>query len=245
MTGWGIDLDYCNREWFALERNRDHSVIFEIASEYCILNSFVDNDGYSISSKVLFPTVGEIMVIWVKSPIPVHFSSLIPKMLMLMLVIYCLNTTNLLWFMDVKFQVLTQYCSLQHQTLLPSPATSITECCFCFGSICSFFLELFLHWSPVAYWAPTDVENSSFSVLCFCLFTLFMEFSRQEYWCHVPFPSPLGHILSELSTMTHPSWMALHGTAYSFVELDKAVVHVISLISFLWLWFSFCWPSDG
>ena len=28
--------------------------------------------------------------------------------------------------------------------------------------------------------------------------------------------------------------------AHSFVELDKAVVHVISLISFLWLWFSFC-----
>ena len=33
--------------------NRDHSVIFEIASEYCILNSFVDYDDYSISSKVL------------------------------------------------------------------------------------------------------------------------------------------------------------------------------------------------
>ena len=32
--------------------------------------------------------------------------------------------------------------------------------------------------------------------------------------------------------MTHPSWEALHGMAYSFIELDKAVVHVISLISF-------------
>ena len=28
---WGIDLDYCDIEWFALETNRDHSVIFEIA----------------------------------------------------------------------------------------------------------------------------------------------------------------------------------------------------------------------
>ena len=44
-----------------------------------------------------------------------------------------------------------QYCSLQHQTLLPSPVTSIIGCCFCFDSISSFFLELFLHWSPVAY----------------------------------------------------------------------------------------------
>ena len=35
-TGGGIDLDYCNIEWFALETSRDHSVIFVIASKYCI-----------------------------------------------------------------------------------------------------------------------------------------------------------------------------------------------------------------
>ena len=38
----GIDLDYCDIEWFALETNRDHSVVFETASKYCILDSFVD-----------------------------------------------------------------------------------------------------------------------------------------------------------------------------------------------------------
>ena len=27
---WGIDLDFCNIEWFALEMNRNHSVIFEV-----------------------------------------------------------------------------------------------------------------------------------------------------------------------------------------------------------------------
>ena len=32
VTGWGIGLDYCDIEWFALEMNRDHPVIFEIAS---------------------------------------------------------------------------------------------------------------------------------------------------------------------------------------------------------------------
>ena len=32
VTGWGIDLDYSDIEWFALETNRYHSVIFEIAS---------------------------------------------------------------------------------------------------------------------------------------------------------------------------------------------------------------------
>ena len=31
MSGLGIDLDYCDIEWFALEKNQDHSVIFEIA----------------------------------------------------------------------------------------------------------------------------------------------------------------------------------------------------------------------
>ena len=62
---------------------------------------------------------------------------------------------------------------------------------------------------------------------------------------NLPFPSPVNHILSELSTVTHPSWVTLHGIAHSFIELDKAVVHVISLISFLLLWFSFCLPSDG
>ena len=56
-------VDYCDTEWFALEMNRDHSVIFEIASKYCISDSFVDYDGYSISSQGILPTVVDIMVI--------------------------------------------------------------------------------------------------------------------------------------------------------------------------------------
>ena len=51
ITDWGIDLDYQDTEWFALEISRDHSVIFEITFNYSILDSFVDHDGYSISSK--------------------------------------------------------------------------------------------------------------------------------------------------------------------------------------------------
>ena len=35
----GINLDYCDTEWFALETNRDHSVIFEIAPKYYISDS--------------------------------------------------------------------------------------------------------------------------------------------------------------------------------------------------------------
>ena len=55
------DLEYYDIEWFALEMNRDLSVIFEIASKYCILDSFVDCDGYSISFKGLLPTVVDII----------------------------------------------------------------------------------------------------------------------------------------------------------------------------------------
>ena len=158
-------------------------------------------------------------------------------MLMFTLAISCLTTSNLPWFMDLTFQVPMQYCSLHHQTLLPSPVTYTTGYCFCFGSISSFFLELFLHLSPVAYWAPNDLGSSSFSILSFCLLILFMGFSRQENWSGLPFPSPVHHIPSDLSTMTLLSWVALHSMAHSFTELDKAVVHVIRFISFLWLWF--------
>ena len=59
----GIDLDNFDIEWFSLETNRDHSVIFEIASKYCISYSFVDYEGYSISSKEFLPIVVDIMVI--------------------------------------------------------------------------------------------------------------------------------------------------------------------------------------
>ena len=57
VIGQGIDLDYSDVEWFGLVTNRDHSVIFETASKYCISDSFVDYDGYSISSKGFLPTV--------------------------------------------------------------------------------------------------------------------------------------------------------------------------------------------
>ena len=57
----GIDLYYCDIELFALETNRDHSVVFEIAPKYYISASVVDYDGYSISSKGFLPTVVCIM----------------------------------------------------------------------------------------------------------------------------------------------------------------------------------------
>ena len=50
-------------------------------------------------------------------------------------------------------------------------------------------------------------------------------------WLAIPFSS--GPHLSELSTMTCLSWVALHSMAHSFIELDKAVVLATRLVSFL------------
>ena len=134
-----------------------------------------------------------------------------------------------------------QNCSLQHWTLPLSPIISTTRYCFCFGAIPSFFLELFLHWSPVAYWALTDLGSSSFSILSFCLFIPFMWFSRQEYWvgCH-------SFLQWTTFFQTSPPWPICLGWPdrvwLSFTELDKAVVRVIILATFLWLWFQSVCP---
>ena len=47
ISGWGIDLDYCDVEWSALEKNREHSVVYEIAAKYCSSEPFVVYEGYS------------------------------------------------------------------------------------------------------------------------------------------------------------------------------------------------------
>ena len=49
----GYSLDFCDTKWFALEMNRDHSVVFEIASKYCISDSFVDFVDYLATKQQL------------------------------------------------------------------------------------------------------------------------------------------------------------------------------------------------
>ena len=116
---------------------------------------------------------------------------------------------------------------------------------FCFGSVSSFFLELFLHWSPLTYWAPTNLGRSSFSVLYFCLFII--SWGSQGKNTEVVWHSLIQWTMfcqNSPSLPVHLGWPYM-AWLLSFIELDKVVVHVISLISFLWLWFSFCLPSDG
>ena len=69
ISRWGIDLDYCDIEWCALEMNRDYSVIFEVAPKYCLLDSFdldSDYEGYFTSSMEFLPTVVDIIITGIK-----------------------------------------------------------------------------------------------------------------------------------------------------------------------------------
>ena len=135
------------------------------------------------------------------------------------------------------------YCSLQHRTLLLWPVPSTAGCCFCFGSIPSFFLELFLHWSSVAYWAPTDLGSSSFSILSISLFLQFMGFSGKNsevfcpsllQWATFCQPSPLW---PDCLGWPHRAWL-------SFTDLDKTVVLWSNWLVFL-IMVLVCLPSDS
>ena len=116
-----------------------------------------------------------------------------------------------------------QYCSLQHLTLLSPPGPSTTEHSFCFGSASSFFLEFFSilpYWHmgyPQTWGRGGDYLQVSLSLFLFFvyLFIVFMVFSA-------------------ISTMAHLFSLALHNVGHSFIQLHKALIHVIILVSFLW-----------
>ena len=117
-------------------------------------------------------------------PILIHVSSLISKRFTL--AISYLTTSNLPWFMDLTFQVPRQYCSLQNLTLFLSSVTPTIGFCFCFGSASSFFLELFLHSSPVAYWVPTQwgVHLSVSHLFCLSYCSWGSQGKNTEVDCH-------------------------------------------------------------
>ena len=126
-----------------------------------------------------------------------------------------------------------QCCSLQHQNLLLSPVTSTTRWCFLL------WLWLFILSGIISPLISSSILGTYWpgEFIFKCL--IFLPFhtvhgalkARILTWFAIPFSSG-PHFIRTL-TMICPSWVALHGKAYSFIELDKAVVHVISLISFL------------
>ena len=162
-------------------------------------------------------------------------------MLTFTLVISCLTISNLPWFMDLTFQVPMQYCSLQHRTLLLSPVTSTTGCCFCFGSVFHFFWSYFStdlqeHIGHLLTW---EVHLSVSYLFAFSYYWWGSQSKNTEVVCHSLLQQTTFCQTSPLS----PVRLTCPYTAWpSFTELDNAVVHVIRLVSFLWLWFQSVCP---
>ena len=129
-----------------------------------------------------------------------------------------------------------QYCSLQHRTLLPSPITSTTGYCFCFGSVSSFFLELILHWSPVAYWALTDLGSSSFGVL-------FFAFSYRSWGSQGKNTAVVCHSLHQWTTFckNSPPWPLHLGWPYTaWFIVSLSYTRLWSMWSMWSVWLVFC-----
>ena len=125
-----------------------------------------------------------------------------------------------------------QYCSLQNRTLLLSPVTSTT------GGLFLLWLRLFILSGVISPLISSSLlgiyrpREFIFQCPIFLPFHTVHEVLKARIVKCFAFPSPVDHILSELSTMSHPSWVALHGMAHGFL-LDKFMVHVILLVSFL------------
>ena len=113
-----------------------------------------------------------------------------------------------------------QYCSLQHQTLLSPTDTSTTGHSFCFGSVSSFFLELFLHSSPVAYWAPINLGSH-----IFLSFHAVHVFLMERILKCLAIPSSCGPHFVRTLHYDHSVLVALQVMAHSFNKLHKPLCH--------------------
>ena len=125
-----------------------------------------------------------------------NFSSLIPKMLMFILAILLID--------HIKFTLILGPKIPGSYAILFFLALDFASTSRHFHNWASFLLQpkcfilsaIALHSSPVAYWRPSNLEDSSSGIISFCLFILFMGFSWQEYWISFPFPPPVNHVLS-------------------------------------------------
>ena len=103
--------------------------------------------------------------------------------------------------------------------------------------------NLFILSEDISLFLPSSILDTYWPgrlIWCriFLPFHTVLGFLRQKYWNGLPFPIPVDYILPKFSLMTCLTWVALP-MAQSFIELHKAVINVIILISFLWLLFLF------
>ena len=222
ISGCRIDLDYFDAEWLPLERNWDHSVVIDVAPKHCILDSFIDYEGYSISSKGFLPTV--VIIQWsteLNSPILVHlvywllrcWYSLLPSPVFQVqfTLIHGPNTPGsyaILFFTASEFTFTTRH--IHNWALFPLWPSLFILSGGIFSTLTSGVLDTY------------QPGGSSSSVIPFCLFILFTGFSRQE-------TGVVCHSLFRWVTFCQfsPPCLVCLGwpctcMAHSFIELHKA-----------------------
>ena len=120
------------------------------------------------------------------------------------LAISCLTTSNLPWFVDLTFQVPMQYCSLQHQTLLLIISyihTWVLFLLWLLPFILSGVISPQISCSILGTYWPGEFL---FQYPIILPFHTVHGVLRARILKGLPFPSPVDHILSDLSTMSWP-----------------------------------------
>ena len=133
--------------------------------------------------------------------------------------------------MNLTFQVLMQYCSLQHWILLPSPVTSTTGHCFHLASSLHSFWSYFSTLLQYHIWhlSTWGVHLSVSYIFAFSYCSWGSHGKNTEVVCH----SLLQWTMCCQNWLPCQSCVALQGMIHNSIEIDKAVVHVITLVSFL------------
>ena len=121
----------------------------------------------------------------------------------------CLTMPSCPWLVDLTFQVHMQYCSLASDIIF------INRHIYNWAWFPSWFSSFITHCSSPIVFQPGGLFSVSYGFA----FLNGSCGSQQEHWSASSFPPPMDHILLGLSIMTHPSWVALHGMAHSFIEL--------------------------
>ena len=214
------------------------SIIFEAIPKYFILDPFVDYDGYSISSKGFLPRVVDIMVFCIKFPHSRPFKFTDSQNIDVYSCHFLLDNVQL---------------SLTHGPNIPASCAIL----FLTASDLTFTTRRIHSWASFARW-PSQFILSGVVSNCrllfstcvfgqlpawgahrlgvsFCLFIQSTRFSQRESWHGLLFPPPRDHILSELFTMTRPSWVALCSmvTASSSYTSPFAMTRLWSMKSIL------------
>ena len=155
---------------------------------HCIPDSFVEYEGYSISSKGFLPTVVDKMSSELNSPILVHFSLLIPKMLMFTFAICCLTTSSLPWFIPGSYARLL-FTALDFTSI----TSHIHNWVLFLLWLCLLILSGVL--SPLFSSSTLGLPAWGVHLAVSFLFAFsYCSWGSQEYWSGLLFPSPVDHV---------------------------------------------------